>query len=154
MTRRLACSLVAAVAIGCTGTSGPTVSPHVSAAQQSSASASMGLSFPPETRFLLYHRASEKPGLVPAPDDVIHLKIELPPAAAATFLAARPFVDAKWDSRARLISDVPEWREWQPSAVKKSRSSQIALPKGEALNVLVDEDRPEKTIVYLVWFET
>jgi hypothetical protein len=38
--------------------------------------------------------------------------------------------------------------------VKKSRSSQIALPKGEALNVLVDEDRPDKTIVYLVWFET
>ena len=83
MTRRLACSLVAAVAIGCMGTSGPTVSPHVSAAQQSSASASMGLSFPPETRFLLYHRASEKPGLVPGPDDTVHLKIELPSAVAA-----------------------------------------------------------------------
>jgi hypothetical protein len=98
--------------------------------------------------------ASEKPGLVPAPDDVIHLKIELTLAAAATFLAARPFVDAQWDSRATLISDVPEWREWQPSTVKKSRCSQIAFPQGEALDVLIDEDHPDKTIVYLVWFET
>lgn len=154
MTRRLACSLVAAVAIGCMGTSGPTVSPHVSAAQQSSASASMGLSFPPETRFLLYHRASEKPGLVPGPDDTVHLKIELPSAVAAKFLAAHPFSEATWNAGTKRITDVPDWREWQPSTVKTSRSSQIALPKGEALNVLVDEDRPDKTIVYLVWFET
>ena len=154
MTRRFASSLVAAVAIGCMAASGPTVSPHVSAAQQSSASASMGLSFPPETQFLLYHRASEQPGLVPGPDDTVHLKIELPSAVAAKFLAARPFSEATWNAGAKLIADVPDWREWQPSTVKTSRSSQIALPKGEALNVLVDEDHPDKTIVYLVWFET
>jgi hypothetical protein len=38
--------------------------------------------------------------------------------------------------------------------VKKFRSSQIAFPKGEALEVLVDEDDPDTTIVYLLWFET
>jgi hypothetical protein len=154
MTRILASSLVAAVALGCMGSSGPTVSPHVSAAQQSSASASMGISFPPETQFLLYHRASEEPALVPGPDDTVHLKIELPSAVAAKLLAAHPFNDARWDASAKLIADVPDWREWKPSTVKKSRSSQIALPRGEALNVLVDEDDPDKAIVYLVWFET
>lgn len=154
MTRRLASLLVAAVALGCTAATGPTVSPHVSAAQQSSAAASMGLSFPPETQFLLYHRASEEPALVPGPDDTVHLKIELSSALAARFLTAGPFSDATWDASAKLITDVPGWSEWKPSTVKRPRSSQIALPKGEALNALVDEDDPEKTIVYLVWFQT
>lgn len=154
MTRRFAASLVAAVALGCTSASGPTVSPHVSAVQQASAAASMGLSFPPDTKFLLYHRASEEPGLVPGPDDAVHLKIELPAALAAEFLSVGPFSDARWDATATSITDVPGWRAWKPSAVKKFRSSQIAFPMGEALEVLVDEDDPDTTIVYLLWFET
>ena len=154
MTRIVAFSLIAVVGLGCVGASRPTVSPRVSVAQQSSAAASMGFSFPPETQFLLYHRASEELSLLPGPDDTVHLKIELPSAIAAKFLSDRPFSEAKWDMNAKLVHDVADWRDWQPSKVKKSRSSQIALPKGEALNVLVDEDHPEKTIVYLVWFET
>jgi hypothetical protein len=38
--------------------------------------------------------------------------------------------------------------------VQPFRSAQIALPKGEFLDVLVDEDGLEPVIVYLVWFET
>ena len=146
--------LVAATAVGCTSSSGPVLAPNVTAAQQRSACESMGFSFPPETQFLLYHRASDEPGLLPAPDDCVHLKVELPSAVVMKMLSEAPFASAKWQATVREVRDVPDWKVWKPSAVKKFRSAQIPLPNAQCLNVLVDEDREERTILYLMWFET
>ena len=113
----------------------------------------MGLTFPLETRFLLYHRASEDGGL-PRPDDAVHLKIELPASALACFLAQAPLSSAKWTSSRSLIGDVPKWPQWQPSKIQKFRFEQFQLPKGQTLNALIDDDREGPKVVYLFWFET
>ena len=143
---------IAAIA-GCSGGSSPTVAPNVTTQQQASASKSMGLTFPKETHFLLYHRASEDGGL-PGSDDAVHLKIELPASALATFLAQEPLSSAKWTSSNALITDVPKWSEWQPSRIKKFRFEQLLLPKAQALNVLIDDEKDGPKVVYLFWFET
>ena len=114
----------------------------------------MGLAFPSTTRFLLYRRALEGPNLMFGPDDAIHLKIELPSGAAATFLAGHPLSEARWDAAVSQVQDVPDWPDWRPSRAQTFRSTQIALPEGEFLNVLVDEDDPEQVTVYLEWFQT
>lgn len=138
---------------GCSDGSSATVAPDVTAEQQASASRSMRLSFPPETRFLLYHRASEQGGL-PGPDDAVHLKIELPASALERLLAQSPLSSASWTSRDPLIMDEPKWPEWQPSKIKKFRFRQFELPKGQALEVLIDDDRDDPKVLYLFWFET
>jgi len=114
----------------------------------------MGLSFPPETRFLLYHRASDKQGFLPAPDDAVHLKIELPAPALAALLTQAPLSSANWTDTRPLITDIPDWPEWRPSKIKKFRFEQFELPKGQALNMLIDDDRDDTKVVYLFWFET
>jgi hypothetical protein len=154
MKRFLAITLVAASATGCLASGGPTVAPHVTPDQQRSASTSMGISFPPETRFLLYHRSSEALSLLPVPDDCVHLKLEFPAAVAKKMLEETHFALAKWETAQRYIHDVPDWSEWKPSQVKKFRSTQIELPKGRYLDVLMDHDGDEKVVAYLVWFET
>lgn len=140
--------------LGCAGAAQPTVAPHITRTQQARAAASMGLAFPSTPRFLLYRRALEGPSLMFGPDDAIQLKIELPAAAAAAFLAARPLSEARWDTAVSQVHDVPDWPDWRPSRVRMFRSTQIALPEGEFLNVLVDEDDPEQVTVYLEWFQT
>jgi hypothetical protein len=153
MKRLIAVTLFATTLIGCSGASSPTVAPNVTARQQESASRSMGLSFPPETRFLLYHRGSDARSFLPAPDDAVHLKIELPAQALARFLNQSPLSSAKWTS-SHPLTDVPQWPAWQPSKIKKYRCEQFHFPNGQALNVLIDDDRDDPTTVYLVWFET
>jgi hypothetical protein len=151
-TLAIACLLAATLA-GCSGASVPTLAPNITAQQHTGAGQSMGLSFPPETRFLLYHRQSEQGGL-PGPDDAVHLKIELPSSALAAFLDQPPFVSAKWSSSDSRVTDVAKWPEWRPSQVKQFRSEQFKLPNGEAIQVLIDDDQEETKVVYLFWFET
>jgi len=151
--RLLIFTLAVATLAGCSDGSTPTVAPNVTAQQQASAAKSMGLSFLPGTRFLLYHRASEDGGL-PGPDDAVHLKIELPASAMANFLAQAPLSSAKWTSSHPLITDMPKWPQWQPSKVQKFRFEQFQLPKGQALNVLIDDEKDDLKVVYLFWFET
>ena len=146
-------ALMALLLLGCAGAPWPTLAPDRSVALQARAAAAMGLTFPPDTRFLVLRRASDGPALFRL-DDSIHLKIALSSASAARFLAARPFSDARWDAGTRWVHDEPNWPDWRPSRVQPFRSAQIALPKGEFLDVLVDEDGLEPVIVYLVWFET
>lgn len=154
MSRIFTCVLIAVIVVGCINDPKPTVAPNVSIDQQRYAADSMSISFPPETQFLLYYRASDEPSRLPGPDDAVHLKIELPVAAAAKFLSMRPFADADWSTKSSTVHDVPNWKEWSPTSAKTFRSSQIALPKGQALNILVDEDGLNKITMYLVWFET
>jgi hypothetical protein len=151
---RLFFIILAIVALaGCSDGSTPTVAPNVTAQQQASAARSMGLTFPLETRFVLYHRASED-GWLPGPDDAVHLKIELPASALAGFRAQAPLSSAQWTSRDPQITDMPKWPQWQPSKVQKFRFGQFQLPKGQWLNVLIDDDQDAPKVVYLVWFET
>jgi hypothetical protein len=35
---------------------------------------------------------------------------------------ASPVSEAEWDASAKLFKDVPDWREWKPSPVKKSET--------------------------------
>jgi hypothetical protein len=114
----------------------------------------MGIRFPPGTRFLLYHRASEEPGLLPTPDDAIHLKIELPRPMVAKFLEQSPLSTAHWQTAQRWVNDLSAWPEWKPGRVDKFRSARIELPLGKFLIVLIDEDRDGTAVVYLMWFET
>jgi hypothetical protein len=144
--------LIAVSVVGCSG--GPVRGAKITAARQSSASKAMGISFPPETKFLLYHRASDEESFLPAPDDFVHLKIELPAAVATKLLAEKPFAAAEWDTSLRAVNDSSQWHDWKPEAVKKFRSAQIELPHAQALNVLVDEDDKERTIIFLQWFDT
>ncbi|MFO0916504.1 MAG: hypothetical protein U0795_26340 [Pirellulales bacterium] len=87
--------------------------------------------------------------LLPGPDHAVHLQVELLSAVAADFLATNLFSKAGWDANSQLAHDVPYWSGWKPLKVKKYISSQIDLPNGQVLNVLIDVDRPDKTIVYL-----
>ncbi len=154
MKRLLVISLLSTSLFGCFGSNTPTVAPHVTAAQQISASTLMGLSFPAETQFLLYHRARDEPSLLPAPDDAVHLKLKLPASAAAKLLAQTPLSSAAWESQHPLIFDQPTWPDWQPSRIRKFRFAQFQLPKAQVLNVLIDDDRDDIKTVYLEWFET
>jgi hypothetical protein len=138
---------------GCSDSS-PTIAPNVTSQQQASASQSMGLSFPPATKFLLYNRASEQGGFLPAPDDAVHLKVEIPAGAMGQFLAQAPFSSASWTSSRSWITDMPNWSDWQPSTIQNFRSEQFDLPNGEALNVLIDDESQDPKIVYLFWFQT
>lgn len=144
---------IAAIAVGCSSSHTPTLAPNVTAAQQRSASLSMRISFPQETEFLLYHRASDKPSLLPLPDDVVHLKVALPSVVAEKLLTEPPFASAKWETTVRHVRDSPNWKAWRPSRVKKFRSAEIQLPTLHWLRVSVDEDRKEQTIVYLEYRE-
>lgn len=114
----------------------------------------MGLSFPPDTRFLLYYRSKENSGFFPQPDDSVFLKIEFSEPALGIFLAQAPLSSAKWSSFHPETYDMPHWPDWQPSKVKKFRSEQFDLPKAQALNVLIDDEREDTKVVYLQWFET
>jgi hypothetical protein len=151
--RLLSCCLAFSFLTRCSGGSSPTVAPNVTAQQQASASMSMGLTFPAQTRSLLYHRANESGGL-PTPDDAVHLKIELPASALPTFLAQAPLSTAKWSNKPAQMQDKPNWPQWQPSQIQNNRFEQFQLPKGQALNVLIDDDQADPKTIYLVWFET
>jgi hypothetical protein len=50
--------------------------------------------------------------------------------------------------------DIPEWPQWQPSTIHKFRFEQFQLPKGQALNVLIDDDKQDPKVVSVFWFET
>jgi hypothetical protein len=154
MKRLLALSLLATSLVGCFGSAAPTVAPNVTAAQQINASKLTGLSFPAETQFLLYYRASDEPSLLPAPDDAVQLKIELPASAAAELLAQAPLSSAAWESHHPLITDQPTWPDWRPSKIRRFRFAQFQLPKAQVLSVLIDDDRDDIKVVYLEWFET
>jgi hypothetical protein len=145
---------MALLLLGCAGAPWPTLAPDRSVALQARAAAAMGLTFPPDTRFLVLRRASDGPSLLPRLDDSTHLNIALPSASAARFLAVRPFSEARWDVGTRWVHDEPNWPDWRPSREQPFRSAQIALPKGEFLDVLGDQDGLEPVIVYQVWFET
>lgn len=157
-------SISLAVVAGCSDSStpAPTTSPTtapattastVPAAQQASAAKSMGLTFPAETRFAFYQRASEQ-SRMPGPDDAVNLKIELPAASLATFLAQPPLSTAKWSSDHSSMPNLPTSTDWQPSKAHKFRYQQFQLPKGQGLNVLIDDDNAETKVIYLFWFET
>ncbi|MFT3786764.1 MAG: hypothetical protein QM770_11455 [Tepidisphaeraceae bacterium] len=139
--------------LGCSD-DGATLAPNVSAEQQAVASRMMGLKFPPETRFLFYHRAKEDRDLLPAPDDSLHVKIELRGPALTTFLSQPPLNEATWKSTAVLLGDTGRWKEWKPSGVQKFRSDKFEWPKSKFLHVLIDDDREDTKVVYLFWFET
>lgn len=152
LIRLLSIALFAILASGCSART--SVAPQVSVEQQAAASRAMGLSFPPETKFLFYHRESDHPGLLPAPDDMMYLKIELPASALPKLLAQAPLSSGEWSSTRPEIYDMPNRPEWRPSQIKKYRSRQFRLPDAEGLNALIDEDQEATKVVYLMWFET
>ena len=145
--------MVIALSFGCSLPLGQRITPRVTAEQQKVVSARMGISFPPETRFLLYHRCEDQPSRLPSPDDCIYLKIELPSSVAAGMLRKKTFAQANWSRTIRDVDDRPGLTEWQPSNVNRFKSAQIDLAESSALNVLVDEGHGKKTLVYLEWFE-
>lgn len=145
--------LLAASAGGCFFGTSPTVAPDVTAEQQARASRSMGLSFPPQTRFLLYHRAKEGRQPMPMPDDHLHLKIELPASELAGFLAQAPLASAQWSSTDSWIPDMPNWPQWQPSKIQKFRFADFELPGHDGLGVLIDDDQSDPKQVYLLWLD-
>ena len=147
-------ALTVALLGGCSDDASPAIAPNVTAQQQAIASQSTGLSFPPQTQFLLYHRASDARGLIPSPDDAVHLKIELPAAALAGFLDQPPLSSADWTSNIHPIADLPKWPGWRPSGISKFRFDQFQLPKGQCLDVLIDDDREDTKVLYVIWFET
>jgi hypothetical protein len=127
---------------------GPSVYPNVTAAQQADASGSMGLTFPPETRFLFYSRASR------GPDGAIWLKIELPAKSLPFFLAQPTLAGAPWKNKDAMMSGSDDWSQWQPERIKKYRYSVFELPQAKYLRVLIDEDTADPKVVYLFWHET
>ena len=99
----------------------------------------MGLAFPSETQFLLYHRASES-GIIRGPDDAVHLKIQMPSSVMEDFISQEPLSTAQWGNSFPQIHDNPNWPQWQPSKIKKFRFQQFQLFNSQALNVLIDEN--------------
>lgn len=147
-------TVLVTLAGGCSDTQSTGIAPSVSPQQQASVSQSMGLSFPDAARFLLYRRASESGSRLPAPDDSVHLMIELTPSDLNMFLAQQPFSEASWSTTNRWVSDDSQWAERKPSSVQNYRSEQFQLSNGSALNVLIDDDREDTKVVYLFWIET
>lgn len=149
-----ALALLALIAVGCTDFAAPVLAPNVTAEQQARASRAMGLAFPPETRFLLYHRLKDNERGVPYPDDAVHLKVEMPASALASFLDQPPLSSATWTAPDRTVRDVAAWPDWQPSGIEAFRAEAFELPQVQGLYALIDDDREDPKVIYLYWFES
>jgi len=108
----------------------------------------MHVTFPDGTKVL---GLLEEPGGI---DRAIHLKVEFAAKDLEEFVKKSPFVDSKFSTTGRLVTDLKEVSWWRPESVKAFRSAQVRLPEAKILNILIDLDRSDKVTVFLMWFST
>ena len=105
-----------------------------------------GLVIPANARATDYRRYLAK-------DGQIHMRLEMPAGDLADFLK-KSGLDGELNNTNRPGSATSYLGDFLPAHPKTFREGQKSLSDGECLNVLVDEDSPTTTIVYLQWFGT
>ena len=118
------------------------------------AAAHMKLTFPENTRVLGYDSSIGERSLLPTPDHYIQLKVEFDRADLDAFLKGSPFANETLDTEQRKVSGTSDATWWNPDAPVRFRSGIVELPSVEFLNILIDLDRKDKVVVYLMWHET
>jgi len=118
----------------------------------------MRLAFPPSTRVLGYYH-SEDPAnrrfeILPSPDDLIWLKIELDRKNLDAFLASSPFAGKTLSStdRGGIGAPAPPGQSWWDADRPGNFRAGSAEPApARHLRILIDMDGDEKAVVYLMW---
>jgi len=146
----LACSVAIAVLPGCGNTPSKEDALAVSAEN-------MRLAFPPSTRVLGYYHAKDPANrrfeIIPSPDDVIWLKIEIDRKDVQAFLATSPFAGKTLTptDRGIMMGILPGQPWWDADRPGHFLTGSAESPQARYLNILIDMDGGERAVVYLMW---
>lgn len=88
-----------------------------------------------------------------ARDGQEYLKLEIPAGDLDEFLE-KSGLEGELNNTSRTGGFTSMFGDFLSAHPKKFREGQKSLPRGEALNVLVDEDSPTTAVVYMCWFGT
>jgi hypothetical protein len=101
-----------------------------------------GVKFPPGARLV---GSARENGI----DDLLRFKVEMPAGELGAFLAASPVpAEALEAGEGGLLG--PDQGFWDPSHAKRLRTGQKILPGQRALNIGVDDGRPDVVVLYIV----
>jgi hypothetical protein len=101
-----------------------------------------GVQLPPAARLI---GSARERGI----DDLLRFKVEIPAAALPAFLATSPVsADAFESGEGGLLG--PDQGFWDPSRAQRLRTGQQLLPGQRALNIGIDDGRPDVVTLYIV----
>ncbi len=144
--------LAVVFALTCTGSSffgtRQSKSDPVSEEDLKECSSKMRITFPKSTRALNISKVTG------GPDDQIFLKIEIDRKDLDSLIKHSPFAGLELRSDRRFLLKERTLSWWDPDSVRSYKSAEARLPDAKYLNILLDLDRDESTIVYLQWSET
>ncbi len=101
-----------------------------------------GVKFPPSARLV---GPAREDGI----DDLLRFKVEISAGDLPAFLATCPVpADAFEPGEAGLLG--PDQGFWDPGRAKRLRTGQKILPGTRALNIGIDDGRPDVVAVYIV----
>jgi hypothetical protein len=148
----LACGVAIAVLPGCGS------APSTEDALAVSAKV-MRLTYPPNTRVLGYFHAKDPANrrfeMIPAPDDMIRLKIEMDRKDVEAFLATSPFAGKAFTPTKRgMMGTLPGQSWWDADRPGNFQSGTAEPAPARHLSILIDMDGGEKAVIYLTWFTT
>ena len=146
----LACGVAVAVLSGCGNAPSTEDALAVSAEN-------MRLTFPPNTRVLGYYHAKDPANrrfeIIPSPDDVIWLKIEIDRKDVEAFLATSPFAGKALTQTDRgMMGALPGQSWWDADRPGHFLTGEAEHPQARCLRILIDMDGGERAVVYLMWF--
>ncbi|HVY36376.1 MAG TPA: hypothetical protein VHM31_00520 [Polyangia bacterium] len=106
----------------------------------------VGLSFPASARLIWAGRES---GI----DDMVSFKVEIAPADLPAFLSSSPVpADAFAPGEGGLLGS--DLGPWNPSQAVRLRTGQIVRPNHSALNIGIDDGKPNVVVLYVVSHST
>lgn len=102
----------------------------------------VGLKFPSSARLIGVGRES---GI----DDMVRFKVEIDPHDLAAFLATSPVAPEAFEPGAGGLLG-PDQAFWDPSHAVRLRTGQAVLKNQRALNIGIDDGRPQVVVLYVV----
>jgi hypothetical protein len=102
----------------------------------------VGLKFPSSARLIGVGRES---GI----DDMVRFKVELDPHDLAAFIATSPVPPEAFEPGPGGLLG-PHQAFWDPSRAVRLRTGQAILKNQRALNIGIDDGRPEVVVLYVV----
>jgi hypothetical protein len=82
-------------------------------------------------------------------DDLLRFKVEIPASDLAAFLATSPVPSEAFEAGERGLLG-PDQGFWDPRRAQRLRTGQQVLPGQRALNIGIDDGRPDVVSIYVV----
>jgi hypothetical protein len=82
-------------------------------------------------------------------DDLLRFKVEIPASDLAAFLATSPVPSEAFEAGERGLLG-PDQGFWDPRRAQRLRTGQQILPGERALNIGIDDGRPDVVSIYVV----